>query len=135
MSVEIWLTDKYYEDFQERKDSLFSSIQAVDVYKQTQLLMQNWPTCMKIPPPEVGTKYTIFYVKNDWPGCTLRICFGAVKENNIDKIVALTCRTKQELSKGSSNGTVEWYNHMATFGFDRWDSYKRGKLKSWKIYP
>lgn len=135
MATEVWLTEKYYEEFHERKDSLFSDTEAVDVYTQTQLLQQKWPGCIGNPPPEIGSKHGLFYVKNDWPGCTLRICFGARTENGIAKIVALTCRTKQELSKGNSGGTSEWYKHMATVGVDRWDDYRRGILKSWKIYP
>ncbi len=135
MTAEVWLIEKYYEEFHERKDNVFSDAEAVDVYNQTQLLQQKWPNCIRNPPPEIGSKFGVFYVKNDWPGCILRICFGAQTENGVQKIVALTCRTKQELSKGSSNGTSEWYKHMATVGADRWDDYRRGLLKSWKIYP
>lgn len=135
MATEVWLSEKYYEEFHERKDSLFSDTEAVDVYTQTQLLQQKCPGCIGNPPPEIGSKHTLFYVKNDWAGCTLRICFGARTENGIAKIVALTCRTKQELSKGNSGGTVEWYKHMATVGVDRWDDYRRGFVRAWKIYP
>lgn len=133
--AEIWLTERYYEEFHERKGSLFSPLNALDVYKQTQILQRKWPGCIDAPPPEIGIKSGLFYVKNNWPGCTLRICFGALTENGEQKLIALTCRTKQELSKGSSNGTTEWYKHMAMVGVDRWDDYRRGFLRSWKIYP
>ena len=135
MPADVLLIEKYYEEFHERKGSLFSDIEAVDVYTQTQLLNLKWPDCIGNPPPEIGSKFGLFYVKNDWPGCTLRICFGARTENGIAQIVALTCRTKQELSKGNSGGTSEWYRHMSTIGIDRWDDYRRGLLKSWRIYP
>lgn len=132
--VEIWLSEKYYEEFHKRKDSLFSTDEATDVYKKTQLLQTNWPKCMKQPPPEVGGRSGLHYMKFDWPTCRLRICFGARRENGVDKIIALTCRTKQELSKGSSDGTKEWYRHIDTIGVDLWDDYRRGLLKTWKIY-
>lgn len=133
--TEIWLTDKYYCEFQERKGVLFSDEEAVDVYKQTQLLYERWPGCIGNPPPEIGSKFGLFYIKNDWPACTLRICFGAHTVQGIPQVVALTCRTKQELSKGNSGGTSEWYRHMATVGVDRWDDFQRGYLVGWKIYP
>jgi hypothetical protein len=38
VATEVWLTEKYYEEFHERKDSLFSDAEAVDVYTQTQSL-------------------------------------------------------------------------------------------------
>lgn len=38
MASEVWLTEFYYSEFHERKDSLFSDDEAVEVYKQTQLL-------------------------------------------------------------------------------------------------
>ena len=136
MAAEILLCEEYFKEFQERKGSLFFDADAVDVYKQTQLLQQRWPNCIGNPPPEIGSKHGLFYVKNDWPGCTLRICFGAhTNEKKVAQIIALTCRTKQELSKGSSNGTQEWYKHMAKTGVDRWDDFRRGQLKTWKIYP
>lgn len=133
--AEVWLTKPYYEEFHERKDNLFSEADAEDVYAQTRLLQRRWPGCIGDPPPEIGCKFGLFYVKNDWPGCRLRICFGARTEAGAQRIVALTCRTKQEISKGAANGTAEWYRHMATVGVDRWDDYRRGFLKSWKICP
>ena len=135
MPAEIWLTEKYYQEFHQRMGSLFSETEAIEVYEQTQLLQQRWPGCIGNPPPEIGSKFGLFYVKNDWPGCTLRICFGALTEQNMQRIIVLTCRSKQELSKGSSNGTSEWYKHMATVGVDRGDDYRRSLSKSWKIYP
>jgi len=136
LAVEIWLTEPYYNDFHSRKGSLFDDSEAIDVYVLTQLLQQNWPQCLQSPgvPPEVGTKSGIHYVKLDWPTCRLRIAFGARQEQGVHKIVALSCRTKQELSKGSSNGTQEWYKHMATHGLGVWDDYRRGIIQSWKIY-
>jgi hypothetical protein len=135
VATEVWLTEKYYEEFHERKDNVFSDDQAIEVYKDTQTLRANWPQCVHQPPPEVGTRSGLYYVKFKWPTCQLRICFGARRENGVDKIIALTCRTKQELSKGNSNGDREWYRHIDTHGVDLWDSYRRGLLKSWKIYP
>lgn len=133
--AEAWLTKKHDKDFHGRKGTYFSDLEAVDVYAETQLLQQTWPGCIGNPPPEIGSKFGVFYTKHDWPTCTLRICFGAFTDNGIAKIVALTCRAKQELSKGNSNGTTEWYRHMSTEGVARWDDYRRGFLKSWRIYP
>ena len=132
--VEIWLTEPYYEDFTERKGILFNSSEAKEVYATTQLLQQRWPSCIGNPPPEIGARAKLFYMKFDWQSCRLRICFGARTENGVQKIVALTCRTKQELSKGSSNGTQEWYRHMSTVGVDRWDDYQRNLIRRWRIY-
>jgi hypothetical protein len=132
--VEIWLSEPYYADFVARKNVLFTSLEAIEVYAVTQLLQQRWPRCIGNPPPEVGSKSKLFYVKYDWPSCRLRICFGARTEKGVQKIIALTCRTKQELSRGSSNGTQEWYRHMGTIGVDRWDDYQRHFIKSWRIY-
>ena len=135
MASEIWLTERYYEEFHARLEAQsFTKTEAVDVYQTTQLLMQKWPACIGNPPPEIGNKRGLFYVKFNWPTCRLRICFGAMTVGTTNRIVVLTCRTKQELSKGSSNGTTEWYKHMATVGEDRWDDYQRGYLKSWQIY-
>lgn len=133
--TEIWLLEKYYKEFHQRKGNYFSDTEAIDVYQQTQLLQQRWPQCIGNPPPEIGAKFGLFYTKHDWPTCRFRICFGAYKDNGVDKIIALTCRTKQEISKGSSNGTAEWYRHMSLGGVARWDDYRRGQLKAWKIYP
>lgn len=132
--VEIWLTEPYYEEFIERKDVLFTPSEAIEVYAKTQELQKNWPGCISRPPPEVGARSKVFYMKFDWPTCRLRICFGARTENGVQKIVALTCRTKQEISRGSSNGTQEWYRHLSTVGVDRWDDYRRDLIKSWRIY-
>ncbi len=135
MATEVWLSESYYKEFHQRKDSLFSDAEAIEVYKRTQELQQKWPGILKTPTPWLGNKHKLFYTKHDWPTCRLRICFMATTEDGVDKIVVLTCRTKQELSKGSSDGTTEWYKHMATVGVDRWDDYRRGLLKTWKIYP
>ncbi len=135
MATEVWLIEKYYEEFHSRKDSYFSAVEAVEVYKQTQLLQQRWPGCIGNPPPEIGNKHGLFYIKHNWPTCRLRICFGALTDKGTVKVVALTCRTKQELSKGGSNGTVEWYRHIGFTGLARWDDYRNGFLKTWKIYP
>ncbi len=135
MSTEVWLTEFYYNEFHQRKDNLFSDAEAIEVYMQTQELQRKWPAILKTSTPWLGNKHGLFYVKHDWPTCRLRICFGAMRVGSTDRIVALTCRTKQELSKGSSNGTVEWYRHMAQVGVDEWDSYRRSLLKAWKIYP
>jgi hypothetical protein len=35
--AEVWLTEKYYKEFHERKDSLFSDLEAIDVYKHAQI--------------------------------------------------------------------------------------------------
>lgn len=134
MAAEIWLSDSYYKEFHERKGSIFSDVEANDVYATTQLLMQKWPGCIGNPPPEIGTNRGLFYVKHNWPTCKLRICFGAETVGTTLRIVALTCRSKQELSKGNSDGTVEWYRHMATVGLSRWNDHKRGILPVWKIY-
>jgi hypothetical protein len=134
VAVEVWLTENYFKEFHARKSWLFSDDEAKDVYIKTQQLQANWPRCLRTPPPEVGTRSGVHYVKFDWPTCRLRICFGARKEGAVDKLLALTCRTKQELSKGSSDGTKEWYRHMDTVGVDLWDSYRRGLLRAWKIY-
>jgi hypothetical protein len=120
VAAEIWLTEKYYEEFHERKDSLFSDVEAIDVYKQTQELQQQWPVILKLPTPWLGNKHGLFYTKHNWATCRLRICFGALKVGGIDRVVVLTCRTKQELSKGSSNGTIEWHYRMVpTHGYRR----------------
>lgn len=135
LTAEIWLTEKYYEEFHERKGFLFSDIDALDVYENTKLLMEKWPTCIGNPPPVIGSKFGLFYTKHNWQGCRLRICFAAYTDRGVQKIIVLSCRTKQELSKGQSNGTQEWYHHIATVGVDRWDKYRRRKLKFWNIYP
>lgn len=135
MAVEVWLTEPYYDDFHSRKGILFNDSEAVDVYVLTQALQANWPTCLgPALPPEVGTKHGIHYVKLNWPTCKLRISFGARQERGIHKIIALSCRTKQEISRGSSNGTQEWYRHMATDALGVWDDYRRDQVKCWKIY-
>jgi hypothetical protein len=124
--TEIWLTEFYFEEFTARRGILFSQDEAIEVYAYTQLLQQRWPGCISSPPPEIGSKHGLFYSKFDWPACRLRICWGAQTEDGVQKIVALTCRTKQEVSSGSSNGTQEWYRHMRLVGLDQWDSYRWG---------
>lgn len=134
MAAEIWLTEKYYEEFHDRLEYLFTADEATDVYQGTQALMNKWPNWHNNPPPEVGQKRSLYYVKYNWPTCRLRICFGAETVGGVPRLVILSCRTKQELSKGSSNGTQEWYDHMATHGEKRWDQYRKGQLIYWKIY-
>lgn len=132
--VEIWLTEPYFKDFASRRGVLFRDEEAKEIYAGTQLLQEKWPGCIHNPPPEVGSKSKLFYMKYNWSSCKLRICFGAHTEKRVQKLIALTCRTKQELSKGGSNGTQEWYRHMASVGVDRWDDYQRNLVVSWKIY-
>ncbi len=55
-------------------------------------------------------------------------------DKGIAELIVLTCPTKQELSKGGSNETQEWYRHMRTIGVDRWDDYQRNLIKCWRIY-
>lgn len=132
--TEVWLTEPYYADFVARRETIFSNEEAIQIYAQTQLLRKMWPRCISNPPPEVGAKFGLFYVKHNWTACRLRICFGALTESGVQKIVALSCRSKQELSKGNSNGTREWYRHMSMEGIDRWDDYRRDLIPHWKIY-
>lgn len=134
MAAEIWLTEKYYEEFHRRLGHLFTEDEALDVYKGTQELMNKWPNWHNNPPPEVGQKKRLFYVKYDWPNCRLRICFGAETVGGTSRLLILTCRTKQELSKGTADGTANWYDHMATQGERIWDQYRRGTQVCWKIY-
>ena len=134
MAAEVWLTKKYYEEFHARLGYLFSEEEAAEVYNGTQELMKKWPNWHNNPPPEVGQKRGLYYVKYNWATCRLRICFGAETVGGVARIVALTCRTKQELSRGNSDGTQEWYFHMATLDENRWDQYRKGQLAYWKIY-
>ena len=131
MATEIRLTEPYYKEFHKRLGVRFDEEEAVDVYTKTQTLKANWPN---VPPPEVGFHKGLAYVKYDWPTCALRICFGYRDFNLSKQIVALTCRTKQELQRGNKNANREWYRHMETIGQARWDDYRRGLIKSWAIY-
>ena len=64
-----------------------------------------------------------------------RICFGVRTIDNGDvEIVGLTCRTKQELSGGSKDGTQAWYAHIATVGKTRWNEYRKNQVRNWIIY-
>lgn len=140
VTTEVRLTEHYYDEFHKRKGVLFDDTDAIEVYKATQELQQNWPKCATDDntPPEVGMNNGLYYIKFKFQSigrAQLRICFGVLtnKSGNVE-IVALTCRTKQELSGGSKDGTVAWYKHMDTVGKARWNQYRRGLLKNWKIY-
>lgn len=137
---EVRLTKLYYEDFHRRKGVLFEEVEAFEVYEATQTLLQNWPGCAihaEIP-PAVGTSEGLYYLKfnfNSAGKSKLRICFGVWTNSfGIVEIVALSCRTKQELSGGSLSGTQAWRKHMRTIGKARWSDYRKNKLQSWKIY-
>lgn len=139
--TEVRIVEAYYDEFHKRKDVYFDATEAVEVYKATQLLLQNWPQCATNPntEPEVGKRGQLYYLKfnfNSAGKAKFRICFGVwtnVTTKNVE-IVALTCRTKQELSGGSTTGTRAWNAHMDTVGKSRWDDYRRGLLTNWKIY-
>ncbi len=137
--VEIWLTEAYYKDYRKRKGVLFHEDEKTELFDLTQELQKNWPTCAPDPnaPPEVGTRAKLYYVKCDYPKskAVLRVAFGCdSRKNGVTKLVALTIRTKQELSSGSKTGTQGWYDHMETVGLQRWLDYLRGITLAWKIY-
>lgn len=139
--TEVRITELYYEEFHKRKEVLFDYEDAIEVYKATQELHRNWPKCATDPntPPEVGMNNGLYYIKFKFKSAgraQFRICFGVLtnQARGIVEIVALTCRTKQELSGGSTNGGVAWYAHMDTIGKSRWNQYRRGQLTNWKVY-
>lgn len=137
--VEIWLTEPYYREYRQRKGTLFYETEKSDLFMVTQALQKNWPRCATDPtmPPEVGTHAGLYYTKCDFPKskAIFRVAFGHemvfVKQ---ERLVALTCRTKQELAQGSKTGTEGWYKHMATLGRARWADYQRGFISAWRIY-
>jgi hypothetical protein len=137
---EVRIIDLYYSEFHKRKGIYFDDAEAVDVYKATQELQQNWNKCVTDPntPPEVGMNGSLYYLKfnfNSAGKAKLRICFGVhTNSAGVVEIVALTCRTKQELAGGSTSGNKAWYKHMDTIGKARWNDYRRGTLSNWKIY-
>lgn len=140
MAVVIKLTELYYKEFHKRKDTVFSATEAIEVYKATQELQKNWPTCLNsgLIPPDVVKENGLYYVRFNFPppqSIHLRICFGVQTLANSDiEIVALTCKTKQELAGGSKTGTQGWKQHIATVGKSRWNDYRQNKIKSWIIY-
>jgi hypothetical protein len=138
--TEIRILEFYYSEFHCRKGVLFDDADAIEVYKSTQEFQKNWPKCATDPstPPEVGMRNGLYYTKFKFLSAgraQFRICFGVQTNpsNNVE-IVALTCRTRQELSGGNTNGDVAWYSHMDTIGKSRWNQYRKGLLTNWKIY-
>ena len=141
MTVVIKILEAYYKEFHKRKDSAFDSQEAINVYKATQELQQNWPSCLGntlVDPDVVKHKGDLYYLRFNFAPpqqIKFRICFGVRSLDNGDiEIVALTCRTKQELSGGSKNGTQVWKDHMSSVGKARWNDYRKNQVKSWTIY-
>ena len=137
--VEIWLTESYYSDYQKRKGTLFSVGERVKLFALTQELQRGWPKCASDPhtPPEVGMRAKLYYVKCDFaqPKAIFRVAFGFQSVPGTEgRLVALTCRTKEELARGSTGGTLGWYRHMDTTGRARWTDYLRGRIRHWRIY-
>jgi hypothetical protein len=137
--VEIWLTEPYYREYQKRKGSVFAESEKSKLFVLTQELQKNWPRCVTDPqvPPEVGTTARLYYVKCDFIQiqATFRIAFGFQSmSGGKGQLVALTCRTKEELAKGSKDGTRAWHDHMATIGRSRWADYQRRHIRFWRIY-
>lgn len=133
MATEIWLTEPYYREYRHRKGVLFHEDEKTYLFEVTQALQTNWPKGL---PPEIGAKFGIFYTKCDFPsGGILRVAFGCeTQANGVTRLVALTTRTKQELSQGAHGGTNGWYRHMSTIGLARWGDYRRGTIAAWRIY-
>lgn len=141
MAVVIKLLEPYYKEFHKRKDVAFDSQEAIQVYVATQELQKNWPNCLgnlQVNPDVVKHQGDLYYLRFNFAPpqqIKFRVCFGVRTLDNGDiEIVALTCRTKQELSGGSQTGTQAWKKHMSTVGKARWNDYRNKKLKSWKIY-
>ena len=138
--AEIRLTESYYGEFHKRKGIYFNDTEAIEIYRATQELKVNWPTCAmdSNTPPEIGTHEGLYYLKfnfNSAGKTKFRICFGVwTNHRGVVEIVALTCRTKQELSGGNLTGTNAWKKHMGTFGKAKWNEYRRNQLRSWRIY-
>jgi len=127
------LSEPYFVEYQKRRATVIPHGDRARLFRLTQLLQQNWPKCMApTVPPEVGTKHGIHYIKCDYdPSPHLRIAFGAHTDSGVVKIVALTCRTKEELGRDADR---KWYKHMAMRGRDIWDEYLKGLIRTWKIY-
>jgi hypothetical protein len=137
--AEIWLSEPYYREYRDRKGVLFLEVEKTELFKVTQELHGNWPKCAtdRNTPPEVGMKAGLFYTKCDFTQskAVLRVAFGChTMPDKSVRLVALTARTKQEVSKGAQNGTQGWYRHMSTTGLARWNDYHRGLLAVWQIY-
>ena len=140
MAVIIKLTGPYYREFHKRKDSIFSNQEAIEVYKATQKLQQSWPNCLnnKQVTPDVVKKGSLYYMRFNFAPpqqIKFRIGFGVrtLLNSNIE-IVALTCKTKQELSSGGKSGTDAWEKHLSTIGKTRWFDYRKGFITSCRIY-
>jgi hypothetical protein len=141
MAVIIKLVESYYRDFHKRKDVYFDGEEAIEIYKATQELQLNWPQCLRnaaIAPDVVRHENDLYYLRFNFAPpqqIKFRICFGVgLLENGDTEIVALTCRTKQELAGGSKTGTNAWKTHMSTVGKARWNEYRRKQTVNWKIY-
>lgn len=137
--VEIWLVGPYYSEYQKRKGWLFNDNEKGKLFALTQELQRNWPRCSsdRQTPPEVGMQSKLYYVKCDFvqPKAIFRIAFGFHPIPGTEgRIVALTCRTKEELAQGAQDGTMAWYQHMTTVGRARWSDYQRGFITAWRIY-
>ncbi len=137
--IEIWLTEPYYRDYRKRKGWLFDESEKYKLFDLTQTLQRNWPKCATDPsiPPELGTGSRLYYLKCDFTlqQATFRVAFGYHDiPGTQGRLVALTCRTKEELSRGSQNGTAAWYDHIATVGRARWRDYHTGHIAAWRIY-
>jgi hypothetical protein len=140
MAIILKIVEPYYKEFHKRKGVAFSSDEAVEIYMATQRLQENWPNCLSDSQiePDVVKKDIFYYLRFNFAPpqqIKFRICFGMRKLENGDiELVALTCRTKQELSGGAKDGTQAWYKHMKTVGKARWNDYRNNKIKSWTIY-
>ncbi len=137
--IEIWLTEPYYREYRQRKGTLFYDSEKGELFRVTQELQKNWPKCAtdRNIPPEVGTHAGLYYLKCDFPKskAIFRVAFGHEPViGKIERLVALTCRTKQELARGSKSGTEAWHKQMATIGRARWSDYQRGFIPAWRIY-
>jgi len=138
VAIVLKLIEPYYKEFHKRKDVAFDAQEAIDVYKATQELQPNCLGTSQVDPDVVKHKGDLYYLRFNFAPpqqIKFRICFGVRTLDNGDiEIVALTCRTKQELSGGSKNGTQAWKAHMSSVGKARWNDYRNNKVKSWTIY-
>ncbi len=140
MATRIFITEPYYKEFHKRKGSYFDDTDAIEIYKATQELRDNWPACLNNVQvlPDVVKEGVFYYLRFNFlppQQIKFRICFGVEKNDNGDvDIVGLTCRTKQELARGGQAGTQGWKKHMKTVGKSRWNEYRRKQIRSWQIY-
>ena len=141
MAIIIKLIEPYYKEFHKRKDVYFDDQEAFEIYKATQELQQNWPYCLSgatVPPDVVKHDGDLYYLRFNFAPpqqIKFRICFGVrTLDSGYTEIVALTCRSKQELSGGSKTGTDAWKLHMSSVGKSRWNEYRRNQVVGWKIY-